>query len=359
VSRILLIGSPKSRFVREDLNHLMGLFQVDFYQPSLFFLPKKDQSPLLFLKLFFKVMQSNVVLCWFANVDCFFACLFAKFLRKRFIVVVGGVDAAYQPEIGYGYFVKRSSRIVASLVYRFADVIAPVDNSLASNLKDYLPFNISDRVMVLPTGYDSQKWAPGSAPKKRLVLTVGAVTWTNYRRKGFQTFIETARAIPNIRFVLVGKFIDSCADTLRKQGLPSNLELTGFVSDEDLLHYYQQATVYCQLSKFEGLPNALCEAMLCECFPVGTRACGIPSAIGKTGFYVRYDCVSDCVRAIKIALSLGRDYAARQRIIGAFPKVWRQMGLVHIITGSEPRPDFVELGAISHKERRIAHELRH
>jgi glycosyltransferase involved in cell wall biosynthesis len=355
----LLIGSPESRFVRDDLDHLKDLFQVDFYQPKLFFLPKKGRSPLLFFKLFFKVMRSQVVLCWFANVDCFFACLFAKFLRKRFIVVVGGVDAAYQPEIDYGYFTKRSTQITASFVYRFADVIAPVDSSLASNLQHYLPFDISDRVVVLPTGYDSRKWSPSSASKKRLVLTVGAVNWSNYRRKGFQTFIETARAMPTVRFVLAGKFADSCADTLREQGLPPNLEFAGFVSDEDLLHHYQQATVYCQLSKFEGLPNALCEAMLCECFPIGTQVCGIPSAIGETGVYVRYGCVSDCVRAIKFALSLGRCSAARRRIIDAFPQRLRKRGLVHIITGFKLMPEFVELGAINHRERRVIVEPVH
>lgn len=351
MSRVLLLGSPQSRFVHDDFKHLRSFSEVDFYQPRLFFVPKKGSSPLLFFKLFFKIVRSDTILCWFANIDCFFACLFAKSLRKRFIVVVGGVDAAYEPEIGYGYFVKRSSRMMAAFVYRFADIIAPVDSSLANNLEHYLPFNIPDKLVVLPTGYDPQKWSAGSITKKRFVLTVGAVNWSNYLRKGFQTFIETARAMPTVRFVLVGKFADSCADTLRKQGLPDNLELAGFVSDADLLRYYQQAAVYCQLSKFEGLPNALCEAMLCECFPVGTHACGIPSAIGETGIYVRYGCVSDCVRAIKFAFSLGKCSGARRRIIDKFPQRVRKMGLIQIITGSKLKPEAVEMGVLSHIER--------
>lgn len=35
------------------------------------------------------------------------------------------------------------------------------------------------------------------------------------------------------------------------------IEFTGFVSDKELLDWYQRAKVYCQLSRYEGLPNAL------------------------------------------------------------------------------------------------------
>jgi glycosyltransferase involved in cell wall biosynthesis len=356
VSRVLLIGSPQSRFVREDLAHLRGPFQVDFYQPRLFLKPKNGRSPLLFITLFLKVLRSDVVVCWFANLDSFFACLFAKFTLKRFIVIVGGVDAAYQPEIRYGLFVKRITRMQAFVIYRLADVIAPVDNSLLLNLVRYLAFDITDRAVVLPTGYDSQEWTPGLAPKERLVLTVGAVNEKNYVRKGLKTFIETARQMPTVRFVIVGNWGDSLVDNLKEQGLPPNLELTGYISDARLLQYYQRAKVYCQLSKFEGLPNTLCEAMLCECFPVGTRACGIPSAIGKTGAYVRYGCVSDCVRAVRLALSLGKCSSARRRIIAKFPQERRTEGLVRIVAGTKLLHENVELGVIIHRERRVEYE---
>jgi glycosyltransferase involved in cell wall biosynthesis len=359
MSRVLLIGLPQSRFVRQDLAHLKEAFQVDFYQPRLFLKPKKEHSPLLFLTLFKKILRSDVIVCWFANIDSFFACLFAKLALKRFIVIVGGVDAAYQPEIGYGLFVKRTTRIQAFLIYRLADVIAPVNVSLLLNLSRYLPFDITDRSVVLPTGYDPHVWTAGSVPKEPLVLTVGAVNKKNYDRKGFKTFIEMARQMPTVRFALVGKWGDSLADHLREQGLPPNLELTGFVSDAELLQYYQRAKVYCQLSKFEGLPNALCEAMLCECFPIGTRACGIPSAIGKTGAYVRYGCVSDCVRAVRFALSLGKCSSARHRIIAEFPQGRRKEGLIRIISGHKLLHEVVEFGVINRKESRVEYEMAH
>jgi glycosyltransferase involved in cell wall biosynthesis len=53
----------------------------------------------------------------------------------------------------------------------------------------------------------------------------------------------------------------------------------------------------------EGLPNALCEAMLCGCVPVGTKRNGIPTAIGDCGFYVPYDDPKAAAEAIKKRLA--------------------------------------------------------
>ncbi|MGF3555342.1 MAG: glycosyltransferase family 4 protein, partial [Thermoplasmatota archaeon] len=124
----------------------------------------------------------------------------------------------------------------------------------------------------------------------------------------------------NVTFVLVGRHADNSIEYL-KSIAPPNVEFTNFVSDKELLEWYQRAKIYCQLSRYEGLPNTLCEAMLCECVPVGTKYCGIPTAIGNTGFYVPYGDEKATAEAIKKALNAPEELRkkAKERIIEQFP----------------------------------------
>ena len=190
-TRVLLIVPAKSRFILADFRHLRQVFDVEFYQPRLFLRLKKGASPLRFLNLFSKVVRSSAVVCWFANVDSLFACLFARVALKRSIIIVGGVDAAYEPTINYGHFVKWTSRLIDTLAYKLANVIAPVDASLAIKLIAYLPFCIEKKLVVFPTGYDPKEWYP-SGEKENLVLTVASVDWETFYLKGLQTFIRSS-----------------------------------------------------------------------------------------------------------------------------------------------------------------------
>jgi len=73
------------------------------------------------------------------------------------------------------------------------------------------------------------------------------------------------------------------------------------------LQKYQESKVIALLSKYEGLPNVLCEAMLCECTPVTTGVCGIPNAQGDAGYYVSYDDEKETKEAIEKALKSKAD----------------------------------------------------
>ena len=73
--------------------------------------------------------------------------------------------------------------------------------------------------------------------------------------------------------------------------------------------------------------------MLCGCIPVGTRYCGIPTAIGDTGFYVPYGDEKSTAEAIRKALSSPEELGekARERIEKMFPLEKREKKLKNIV----------------------------
>jgi glycosyltransferase involved in cell wall biosynthesis len=276
------------------------------------------------------ILWADVTFSWFASGHAFWAVRLSKIFRKKSIVVVGGYEVARVPEIGYGAVIDpRGKSYVEKIKYvlKNADSVLTVDESL--KIDAIKNFNIDGtNIQTVPTGYDHEKFKPRGR-KENLVITVGYIKNDTIKRKGLETFIKAAYYVPDAKFVLIGKFMDTSIEDLKRLA-PKNVEFAGFVSDESLVQCYQRAKVYCQLSLYEGLPNALCEAMLCECVPVGTRVCGIPSAIGETGFYVPCCDPKATAEAVKLALKAeGKD--ARTRIKNMFSLERREKEIKKII----------------------------
>ena len=283
------------------------------------------------VKLMTAVAKCDLALIWFAGGHAFVAVLLSKLLRKKSMIIVGGFDVARVPEIDYGRFAQSwTKKFLTKSALQYADRVLVVDPSLKEDAIKNAGID-GHNIDYLPTGYDYNKFVPGQA-KENLVITVGYVSHSVIKRKGFDTFVRAASLLPDTKFLLIGKLIDDSVDSL-KEFAPPNIEFTGFVTDEELLGYYQRSKVYCQLSAYEGLPNALCEAMLCECIPVGTDRNGIPTAMGDTGFLVPFGDAIATSRAIANALgeTAERGQKARARIRDLFPEMRRESGLLQAI----------------------------
>ena len=89
-----------------------------------------------------------------------------------------------------------------------------------------------------------------------------------------------------------------------------------FVSQEELSHLYDRAAVVVLVSRMEGLPNVVLEAMAHGKTVIATPVGGIPSLIedGRTGFLVPVGDAAALRAAIKRALA---DPALRRRVGGA------------------------------------------
>jgi len=148
----------------------------------------------------------------------------------------------------------------------------------------------------------------------------------NVLRKGLDVFLEAARLVPELPFVLVGSRPGPATDRLVGR-CPPNVRLLGPVSDQELRERFRRARVYAQLSRYEAFGSALGEAMSCGCVPVGTRVGGIRTLIGDAGFYVPEEDPAATAIAIRQAFNHGNAEAARNRIVTGFTLRHRQLAL--------------------------------
>jgi len=103
--------------------------------------------------------------------------------------------------------------------------------------------------------------------------------------KGLDLVAQMAVLFPEYRFEIVGidpkwqeKFIELLGGVV-----PENLSLRGYIPHAEVLALMRSSRYYIQASISEGMPNALMEAMLMGCLPIGSNVAGIPTIIGEYG----------------------------------------------------------------------------
>ena len=253
----------------------------------------------------------------------------ARSFGKKSVVVLGGYDVAAVPSLGYGAVLDPGLKDRVKYVLERADAVLPVDAGLCRDAEENLGIDVNG-FRVLPTGYDPGMFHP-AGEKDGSVLTISAgSSWSRARVKGLDLFVEAAADLPRLDFILVGP-TGEALDRL-KSNASRNVQFHPPVPYESTVSYYQRAKVYAQLSYREGLPNAVCESMLCECVAIGSDVPGVRSAIGEEGLLVPYGNVPEIVTAIEKAL--GMDGArGRVRIQNLFSMDKRKNGLKEVLDG--------------------------
>jgi glycosyltransferase involved in cell wall biosynthesis len=287
--------------------------------------------PFTLMRILRGIWACNLVFCWFASRSSFWTLLFARMMKKKSVLVIGGYDIAKIPEAGYGSQRGGFRKWMSRQAMKMATVI--MTNSYYSqkeaNTNADLPIN---HVSVIYHGVPDPFHSLPPLTNKRLVLTVGNVNQPNLKRKGLENFVLAAREMPEIQFVLVGAWQDQSIDHLRRIA-SANVILTGWVDENTLLEYYRKASVYVQASLHEGFGLSVAEAMLAGCTPVVTRAGSLPEVVGDCGIYIETPAVEKLVPAIAGAINTTeRDRKkGRERILTTFPMETRRRKIEQII----------------------------
>jgi glycosyltransferase involved in cell wall biosynthesis len=252
--------------------------------------------------------------------------------RKPSVQIVGGFDTANMPDIGFGHqrgglrrwasrwIMRRAGRLVTNSEYSRREIAA--NTPLRAEEVTVVHHGVPDPFGALDE----------TRPRDRLALNVGAVDAGTLVQKGQLPFVEAARLLPDVRFVLAGRWLDDAVERLRAAAGP-NVELTGWLSDEQLADLYSRASVYVQPSRHEGFGLAVAEAMLAGCVPVVTDVTAMPEVVGDAGVLISSQSPEAVAAGIEEAMSRGPQGArrARERILTQFPLQIRRDGILTVV----------------------------
>jgi glycosyltransferase involved in cell wall biosynthesis len=330
-ARILFVYSRESSFVAIDRAVLTERWAVRDWP---------QRGPLVNLPaLALAVWRSDAVFGWFASWHTFWPVGLAWLMRKPSIVVIGGYDTANMPDIPYGiqggglmgrvsrWVMRRATRLLANSSYSREEAAA--NAGVDPRRVTVVHHGVPDPFGELPRG-----------ARERMALTVGIVDRRNVVRKGLGPFVKAAALLPDVAFVVAGRWDDEAAEELRR-GASANVTLTGWIDEEELNDSYRRASVYVQASAHEGFGLSVAEGMLAGCIPVTTRAGALPEVVDEIGVQVDGQEPEELATAIRRALDSGEDAraAARERVLECFPLSVRREGLQALVGEVLPRPE--------------------
>jgi glycosyltransferase involved in cell wall biosynthesis len=278
------------------------------------------------------VAGARMVVVWFAGPHAVLPLAVARALRRPSVVIVGGIDLAREPEIGYGMQQDPRRRRAVKACLRLATRIVTNSHYSAREMERHTGIP-AERATVVHHGVPDPYGALPPGPRERRAVTVGLVEPRNLERKGLRAFVEAARRAPDVAFDVVGPWDDDASVTALRQHAGPNVTLTGWMEQGDLEALLTRTGVYVQASVHEGFGMAVAEAMLAGCIPVVTDAGALPEVVGDAGIVVPRNDPAALAEGVLRALDAGDDarVLARERVLREFPLRVREEGLGAVI----------------------------
>jgi len=171
-----------------------------------------------------------------------------------------------------------------------------------------------DKVVVVPNAAASEfrpiaREAATATVRERFriaapfILSVGDIQPRKNHIGLIKAFAKLVRAYPQFKhnLVLVGKetwFADRVREAAKESGVGDRIQFFGFVSDGDLLQFYNACDVFVFPSFYEGFGLPALEAMACGRAVICSNTSALPEVVDGAAFLFDPYAVDEIVRAI-------------------------------------------------------------
>lgn len=342
--KLLFIAPQLNGFIKNDLSLLEPRFDITtsvYNWYNKFLVPYNLAKQFFFLILFCR--KFDRIMIHFGGYWSLLPVLFGKIVKIPTYVVLHGTDSASIPSIQYGSIRKFFPRMFCRWTYHHASILLPVSDSLIETennysndsrslqgIRNYFP-DININYQVIHNGLDIDFWKPMESKRKPHAF-ISVFTIHQFNLKGGDLIIEIARERKDLSFILVG--ISEKEANRRISNIPSNVHFKGIVNKKELRSLFSSCKMHLQLSLFEGFGLALCEAMLCECVPIGSSVNMIPEIIGESGFILKNKDKTQLLNIIDQRINYNLDklgQMARKRIMNNYSNDIRKKNLLKIL----------------------------
>ncbi|MBX2973579.1 MAG: glycosyltransferase family 4 protein [Flavobacteriales bacterium] len=349
--RILYCHPKRSSFIQRDIEGLGRQYEVQVHELG------ADNGWKLPFRLLLQFVWLIKNRAWSRDCICHFSgyhALLPALLCRRTFIILAGSDCASIPSIGYGNHARLLFGWATRRAVAWATLALPVYKGLMRREQSYssavpkeqgiLAFGPRIRTpwIEVPYGFDPEQWSPGATDTRDAALFIcvpGPATPSNrvHRLKGVDLVLAIARRLPHARFVIAG-----LNDPTAYTEVPANMTLVGHLNAGQLRELYRSASFHLQLSLSEGMPNALCEAMLCGCIPLVSDISSMPGIVDGIGMVLMRDDpalgAAMCERSLALTPEERhtRSLAARDRIVKEFPMEQRMDTLTRLLEHEGP-----------------------
>lgn len=256
------------------------------------------------------------------------------FYNRPFVVTIHDLTPIYFPGRKHNIFFKRWAYffVLKNALKRSAKIIAVSNHTKRDLLKNY-PFLDKKKIRVIYEGIEEKftKRTPNPKSKalnsKPYILYVGV--WREHKNlKGLIRAFEIVKTkFSNLKLIIVGKpdpLYPEIKEESSKSPFKKDIIIAGYVSDDELVDFYQNASAFVFPSFYEGFGLPPLEAMASCCPVICSNAASLPEILGNAALYFNPYNIDDMAKKILKCLM---DKNLREKLIETGLKQVRKYSL--------------------------------
>jgi GalNAc-alpha-(1->4)-GalNAc-alpha-(1->3)-diNAcBac-PP-undecaprenol alpha-1,4-N-acetyl-D-galactosaminyltransferase len=306
------------RPIHYDIDSRVKITIEESYIKKSYFSKRNTLSHMIWHRRYVKKEKPDVIISFLAPFNM--VNIVAMAGLKIPLIVADRNDPSRVPE-------KRVIRLLRDFLYRFANGIV----LQSENNRRYFPPSVREKSVVIYNPIDLGKYAGAAinTNKEKNIVFVGRIIKQKNPLMLLEAFSNISKDFPEYKLIYYGEgdMRDTVFERAKELDLENKVYLPGAV--KNVFKYIYRDSLYVMTSEYEGMPNALLEAMCIGLPVISTKVSGATDVInnGENGMLIDCGSVYQLTKAMQKMLS---DQYLRERSASEATKLTEKLSISEI-----------------------------